>query len=257
MDNYNIIVNKIKVCNVCETEYPSTPEYFYRKKDTKDGLRNYCKECSKSKIRKYYQDNREKMRKQENDRRRSNPKKLSESEKEKARIRARVYYEKNKEKIKKQRKEQRKRNNTDEQKRRQSLRMSEYYKNNRDKILKNVKLYRQSEEGRRVQKIYNQTRKNREAGVVSDFTVNDWIKCKTYFDYRCCYCGKSDVELHQDHFVPLSKRGNYTKCNIVPSCETCNKRKHATLFFEWYPHYKYYDEERESKILKYLNQNIL
>ena len=58
--------------------------------------------------------------------------------------------------------------------------------------------------------------------------------------------------LHQEHFIPLSKGGEYTHNNIIPACKSCNSSKQDTDFFEWYPTYEEYNEEREQFILEYL-----
>ena len=36
---------RMKVCTKCKTPKPATPEYFFRRKKCKDGLRGQCKEC--------------------------------------------------------------------------------------------------------------------------------------------------------------------------------------------------------------------
>ena len=37
----------MKVCTTCKKEYPATPEYFVRRKSSKDGLSSRCKECTR------------------------------------------------------------------------------------------------------------------------------------------------------------------------------------------------------------------
>ena len=97
-----------------------------------------------------------------------------------------------------------------------------------------------------------QKRRSLKIKLETSFTNNQWEKCKKYFNNKCAYCGK-EKELTQDHFVPLSKHGEYTKNNIVPACKSCNSRKHNKNFFEWYPRQEFYTKQRELKILQYLN----
>jgi len=36
-----------KLCTKCHTKYPATIEYFYKHKNTEDGLQSWCKGCFK------------------------------------------------------------------------------------------------------------------------------------------------------------------------------------------------------------------
>jgi 5-methylcytosine-specific restriction endonuclease McrA len=49
----------MKTCTKCKREFPGTSEYFHRRKDTKDGLRTWCKECSIDVSLNHYRANRE------------------------------------------------------------------------------------------------------------------------------------------------------------------------------------------------------
>lgn len=62
---------------------------------------------------------------------------------------------------------------------------------------------------------------------------NSAQQIKKYFNNRCAYCGK-ELPLQQDHFIALSKGGEYSKNNIVPSCQSCNGSKGAKEFETWY-----------------------
>lgn len=66
-------------------------------------------------------------------------------------------------------------------------------------------------------------------GVVS---VEAWLCILKAFEHRCVYCG-SGGPLGMDHVVPKSRGGKHTQSNIVPSCESCNKRKRTKLILEW------------------------
>lgn len=101
-------------------------------------------------------------------------------------------------------------------------------------------------------KMYTQKRRSLKSKLPASFTKTQWNECKKYFDYQCAYCGNSDKKLHQDHFIPLVKGGEYTKQNIIPSCASCNSSKRDKDFKEWYRDREYYDEARERKILNYL-----
>lgn len=47
----------VKLCTKCYKEYPATLEYFYNRKDSKDNLSNWCKECTKNHGKQYRLDN--------------------------------------------------------------------------------------------------------------------------------------------------------------------------------------------------------
>ena len=62
--------------------------------------------------------------------------------------------------------------------------------------------------------------------------------------------------LTQDHFIPLSKGGEYSKKNIIPSCRSCNSRKSNKDFYEWYKGDIHYSKERVNKIEEYFRSFI-
>ena len=86
----------------------------------------------------------------------------------------------------------------------------------------------------------------------ASFTKQQWDDTKLFFNNKCAYCGK-ELPLSQDHFIALSKGGEYTINNIVPVCHSCNSRKNNLDFFKWFPKQSFYSKKREQKILKYLN----
>ncbi len=77
-----------------------------------------------------------------------------------------------------------------------------------------------------------QKRIARANGLPRTFTLADWQAVLAHFDNRCAYCGQ-ETSLHQDHFIPLSKGGPYTRDNIVPACPQCNGSKHDQLPLDW------------------------
>jgi len=125
-----------------------------------------------------------------------------------------------------------------------------YYKNNKQIVRYKFNTYRRNN----VKKftILNQKRRNQNKQLINDFTLEDWENVKREFDYCCAYCGE-EVDLQQDHFIPLSKGGNYTPKNIIPACVNCNCSKHAKMFDEWYPKQSFYDKNRELYILNWIH----
>ena len=109
-------------------------------------------------------------------------------------------------------------------------------------------------------RIKSQRRRSLLSKLPATLTLEQWQQIKVDFNNKCAYCGMTEEEhrkrfneqIHQEHFIPLFKSGEYTHNNIIPACRSCNSSKQDTDFFEWYPTYEYYNEEREQFILEYL-----
>jgi len=97
-----------------------------------------------------------------------------------------------------------------------------------------------------------QNRRAKKMALTATLTSNQWNSIRLTFNNKCAYCGK-ELPLAQEHFLPLSKGGEYTHNNIIPSCKSCNSSKGNKDFFEWYPKHKSYAKKREKFILEYLN----
>jgi 5-methylcytosine-specific restriction endonuclease McrA len=83
-----------------------------------------------------------------------------------------------------------------------------------------------------VFRIENARRRARKKGLPATLTTKEWEGIKSAYKHRCAYCEKKETKRHmltQDHVIPLSKDGGYTKDNIVPACKTCNSKKWANL----------------------------
>lgn len=112
-------------------------------------------------------------------------------------------------------------------------------------------------------RIDKQKRRTLKQNLLSTLTTKQYIETLTHFNNSCAYCGMTQKEhiktknhrLHQDHFIPLLKNGEYTKSNILPSCQSCNCSKGDRDFQEWYPEYEHYNQEREKVIIKYIEHN--
>lgn len=114
--------------------------------------------------------------------------------------------------------------------------------------------YNKREEVAEKRRVYWQKRYAKKMALPNAFTLQEWEDVKGQFNHACAYCGE-EKELTQDHFIPLSKGGEYTINNIIPACISCNVSKKDKDFFKWYPSYKYYARKREEKILSHLNYN--
>jgi hypothetical protein len=68
------------ICRICKNDYPATPEYFYRHKKYKIGLRSECKKCTDN-LQKFYPVNNKNKTLIKNNWKKRNPKKVSAHQK--------------------------------------------------------------------------------------------------------------------------------------------------------------------------------
>jgi HNH endonuclease len=130
-----------------------------------------------------------------------------------------------------------------------------YYKNRKYYINLTAKWVNENKDKvRETQRKCKHTRRAKERSVLATLTMEQWEVCKLKFNNICCYCGEKR-KLTQDHFYPLSKGGEYSMKNIIPSCRSCNCSKQDKDFFTWYPQQSFYSKTREQKILRYLGIN--
>src|SRR5699024_1927307 len=250
--NYNIKQMKLKVCNKCKRELPADLKHFRRHSQTKDGLRNPCKECmgykfsidhTKGRLTKnkgyklckgcLHEFPSDKEHFQEDVRTtdgltgkcrdclREDKKKHPSRSKKYIRNHNRKHYKENKEFVDESNKK--------------------YYKNNKERMLL---FYR----------IYLQKRRAKKKKLEHSLTEEEWELILKNFDSECAYCGSKEM-IEQDHFIPVKQGGGYTKENIIPACRSCNASKSNNDFSIWYKEHKNYSSERENRILSYF-ENI-
>lgn len=214
---------KIKICNRCGKEFPATTEYFRERKETKNGLRKECKECSS---------------KYDSEYRIKNKKSVINSKKK--------YYQENKEYVQRYKKEYGVKN---------KIRIAEYQLNyredatNKEKASKYNNKY--AKENPEKYRVICQRRRAKKQLLSNTLTIQQWENIKKHFNNSCAYCGKK-LPLAQEHFLALNEGGEYTINNIIPSCKSCNSSKGTKNFDVWYPKYKHYSKKREKIILKFL-----
>ena len=219
-----------KVCRRCKVNLPINN--FGKNKAKKDGLDIYCKMCTHKIVKEYCENNL--------DKKAESNKKYGVKNKEKISKLNKIYRAKNKEHIKEYSQKYRKEN-------------FKYMTEWREKNKKHCKEYSKKYETENLGRIgvWAQNRNAIKLRLPSTFTLKQWEETKLYFDNKCCYCGNHTF-LTQEHFIPLTKDGGYTKSNIIPACRVCNSSKNNKDFFVWYKSYKHYSKERENKILEFL-----
>lgn len=67
----------------------------------------------------------------------------------------------------------------------------------------------------------------RKNGASGSHTLEEWNELKRKFNYICPHCGKSEpeIELTQDHIIPLTRGGSDNIINIQPLCRSGNASK--------------------------------
>lgn len=275
-----------KLCKGCLQEFPSSNLYFQDEKRNDDGLTGKCRSCIKEEMKKlpsrskkylkdynkkYYLENKEFVNGLSKKYYYNNinlfvqyGKKYREEHIEEIKQYRKEYYRDNKKYIDNKNKTYRI-NNRDK--------INAYWRNynkiNKDKIrewneryclkhpervIESRKKYRINnlEKVREQSRLHQQKRNALKRKLPSTLTIKQWEDIKIAFDNKCAYCGKKDNRLTQDHFIPLTKGGEYTHNNIIPACLSCNSSKRDYDFFEWYPKKRYYSDKRKEKIIMFL-----
>ena len=245
---------EMKKCSKCGTDKPLTNEFYFKSKIQKSGFRPECKDCSKKQKKEHYKNNEDKMRERS--------RKYCQNNKDKIK----GYKEKNKDRIKEKNEEWKEKNKEYFKEYRDSNKdkIKEYCEKNKDKIKERTKEYCEKnkdkikeykkEHFKSNKDLYrrnSQTRRARKKQLPATLTFEQWQKIKNIFNNKCAYCGK-ESKLEQEHFIPLSKGGEYTHNNIIPACRSCNSSKHNNFFSDWYHTYKHYNKKREKFILDFL-----
>ena len=243
---------KTKICSKCGLELDIC--MFSKKASSKDGLQPLCKICAKEFHKKYYKEHLDEAKENNKKYREENPEKVHENN---------VRYRKNNpDKIK-----ETNRKYHEEHSDIVAARHKKFYKENSEEVKSNRRNYYKdnSVKDREWHKQYakdnpekcrmnNQKRRARKLLLPNTFIIGQWENAKSYFNNCCCYCGK-ELPLEQEHFIPITKNGGFTKGNIIPACRSCNSSKNDKDFKDWYPKHKSYDKGREKIIIEYIEYN--
>ena len=255
----------MKVCSKCGKEL--SLDNFCKKKSSKDGLAGHCRSCASKYSKVWHKANLEKQhaantayRKANLDKGRAASKKWSESNPEKRKAAASAWYLANKEESKACHKRWSEANPE-----KASSASKRWGKINPEKANAASKKWSNANPEKRKavasawsdanpekRRQYKHRRRAAKRSLLSTLTVAQWEDIKQHFDNACCYCGKKEL-LHQEHFLALSKGGEYSHDNILPACRSCNSSKGSKNFLDWYPRYRHYSKKREKAILDFLN----
>ena len=224
-----------KVCKKCEESFPATTEYF-RWINGKGRLEPNCKNCANERSRQLYEE-RHKGTKQEyyNDNIVEIKRKRAiarDGNRDTLRSIAREYGQRPEVK---QRRLERKIANPNQS----NESYNRYYNGKgRDRILAIV-----------------HRREARKNNSIATLTPEQWIETVNSFDSCCAYCGKEVEKPHEEHVIPTTAGGMYTKSNMIPSCKSCNSSKFNYEMEPWFRKQPFFSESRLKKIHKWIGFN--
>jgi RNA polymerase sigma factor (sigma-70 family) len=216
-----------KYCYKCN-EYKII-KLFTKNKNYWDGFGAECLDCR----RKYNQEHKKE--------RNEYQKQWNIKNKDKINKKQREYYEKNKKVLNKKKKEYLNTGNNREK-------HNERVRDCRNKNLEKHKNYSRlkKQQRRAIKKILPNT-----------LTQKEWETCIEFFSNNnvlyCAYCGEVINNPHQDHIIPMANGGGYTKGNIIPTCQSCNCKKHTSNMEEWYEQQDFFNQERLNKIYEWVD----
>lgn len=191
-----------KICRICQQTLPLTAEYFYLRRDAKDGFQAACKKCE-------YQ------------------RKKAYKESPEAKAAAKQYYAKWLA------------SNPDYHKAWRAENPNYYAKwaaKNPGYSNAAVKKWEKEsltpEQYKQRNKVKAHRRRARALSAGGKFTKNDVLKILEAQKGQCWWCNVKLSAYHIDHRIPLSKGGSNGPENIVLSCPRCNCTKSAKMPWE-------------------------
>jgi len=129
-----------------------------------------------------------------------------------------------------------------------------YKDKNKEKIVASCRKYR--DDNSAIIKIrgqlYTHSKNAKEKSLVPTFSEKEWKECLIFFNNVDAYTGLPMIITSQDHILPLSKGGNYTRQNIIPCENSVNSSKNNNDMETWFKSQPFYDEERLLKIYKWI-----
>ena len=251
------IADGYKKCCDCGLILPLTEEYFlryYSKRHNKYYYKCHCKECGKIRSKRWREENRERYKAYYTEQNQSTAGKMADRKYKtthRAEIRdyKAIYRETHREEIAEY---DRKKRATPEGAEHANAMTRRWRRNNKEAVAEYNRQYAQEHKDYFVQA--TQKRQARKKQLASTLTLAEWEAIKAEFEHKCAYCGKPLKCCTQDHFVPLTAGGAYSKGNIIPACRSCNSSKHNSSFEEWYRKQSYYSPEREQHILSFIGK---
>ena len=205
----------LKVCTKCGKSKPATTEFFFRQKNTRDGLCPSCKECKRA----YNAATRIQISERHHAHYARN--------KESIKRRALAYHFSNRnERLDKQRVYRA------EHKEDAARRDRDYYIRNKRRMNEQARAWRLA--NREAENTLSRRKRARKRNAPGSHTVDDVKKQYRAQKGKCYYCHiEVGDRYHIDHVIPLARGGSDGAENIVVACPTCNLQKGRKLPSEW------------------------
>lgn len=237
-----------KRCTCCKQTLNNTAEFWHKNKSRKDGLSDVCKECAKSRAKRWAQDNPEQAKETKQAYYQANQEQIKANvrerywaDPEKARAEKADYYQRNKEECNARNREwalghpERIKQIKDAYVQRhpdRRLKSSRnWHENNREYERQLGRDWRKNNPEK--SRAYAHKRRALERAAEGGFTPEDLRIAYRSQRGRCWHCGHKVDFFHADHLIPLKHGGTNWPNNIVIACRDCNLKKGSKLCYRW------------------------
>lgn len=187
---------EFKTCPACKINKGAAE--YHKSTKNKDGIADYCKDCSNTRYKKYRDSHREKIH--------LKSKLYYEENKSALQEKGKKYYEDNKEKLKSTR--------------------STYYFSHKEKLNTINNSWWDKNPGKRVEYFQAYRARKFSSGRVSNKEIKMLLD---FYENKCLCCGKENTKLAVDHIVPLKLGGVNSIENLQPLCKSCNSKKNINI----------------------------
>lgn len=200
----------MKNCTKCRRELPATTEYFNRNTSSWDGLRTWCKDCSRAHYKEYRAKNRDKLNRE--------ARAYHQEHREDANERRRAHYQAHRDEA--------------------TSSMRNYYRGHKDESRSRCKAWKEANPEKVALSARRSNRKRRQKQVS---TYHASVKEFKHSDH-CFFCGRSvstqvrvgsSKKATIEHLLPLERGGEDHILNLVTTCTSCNCSKRDLTIDEY------------------------
>lgn len=115
----------------------------------------------------------------------------------------------------------------------QKPRRDAYRKSNKERLVELRKRWVLNNPEREVLNRKNCKARRRAVEKTGKVTQQEWQDQLATFNNHCAYCLKPLDKAEMEHMKPLSRGGEHSIDNIVPSCPSCNRLKSTRTLLEF------------------------